>query len=68
MSAGFSEVLREAIEEVGVCIERIFDLVERNRRRIRCGTMTGSDGHASGSLDTEKNRWVELVSSPPREK
>lgn len=66
MSAGFSEVLRDAIEEVGVCMDRIFDLVDRNRRRMRCGTITGMEGHDSGNFATEKKRWVE--SSPPREK
>jgi hypothetical protein len=66
VSAGFNEVLREAIEEVGVCMDRIFDRVERKRRRMRCGTMTGMEGHDSGNLETEKKRWVE--SSPPREK
>lgn len=66
MSAGFSEVLRDAIEEVGVCMDRIFDRVERKRRRMRWGTMTGMEGHDSGNLETEKKRWVE--SSPPREK
>ena len=68
MSAGFREVLRFAIEEVGVCMDRILDFVDRNRRRMRCGTMTGKEGHesGSGSLETEKKRWVE--SSPPREK
>jgi hypothetical protein len=60
------EVLRDAIEDVGLCIDRIFDLVERNRRRSRCGTSTGREGHASGSLTTEKKRWVE--SSPTKEK
>ena len=66
MSAGFSDVLRVAIEEVGACIDRIFDRVERNRRRMRCGTRMCIEGHESGSLETEKKRWVE--SSPPREK
>ena len=66
MSAGLIEVLREAIEEVGVCIERILDLVDRNFRRRRCGKMTGIDGHDSGIFETEKKRCVE--SSPPREK
>ena len=59
-------MLREAIEEVGVCIDRIFDLVDRKRRRIRCGRRTGIEGHDSGSLETEKKRWVE--SSPAKEK
>ena len=66
MSAGLREVLRVAIEEVGVCRERILDRVERKRRRIRCGTRMGMEGHDSGSFATEKKRWVE--SSPPREK
>ena len=66
MSEGRNEVFREAIEEVGACIDRIRDLVERNFRRIRCGRMTGIEGHESGILETEKKRWVE--SSPPREK
>lgn len=66
MSAGLIEVLREAIEDVGVCIDRIFDLVDRNFRRSRCGRMTGIDGHDSGIFETEKKRWVEP--SPPREK
>ena len=59
-------MLRVAIEEVGVCRERILDRVERKRRRMRWGTMAGMEGHDSGSLATEKKRWVE--SSPPREK
>ena len=66
MSAGFIEVSRDAIEEVGVCIERILDRVERHRRRMRCGRTAGIEGQARGSLGTEKNRWVE--SSPAREK
>ena len=58
VSAGFMEVFSVAIVEVGVCIDRILDLVDRNRRRKRCSTMTGNEGHASGSFDTEKKRCV----------
>lgn len=66
VSAGSKEVFSDAIEEVGVWRDRILDLVERNFRRNLCGRMVGREGHASGSFDLEKNRWVE--SSPPREK
>lgn len=66
MSAGFIEVLRDDIEEVGVCIDRIFDRVLRKRRRILCGTSTGREGHASGSFATEKKRCVD--SSPAKVK
>lgn len=66
VSAGFNEVLREAIEEVGDCRDRIFDLVDRKRRRNRCGTMTGIEGQESGSLATEKKRCVDSL--PGREK
>ena len=60
-------MLREAIEDVGVCMERIFDLVDRNFRRSRWGRMTGIEGHDNrGIFETEKKRWVEP--SPPREK
>lgn len=59
-------MLRDAIEEVGVCMERIFDRVDRNRRRMRCGTSTGKEGHDSGSFETEKKRCVD--SSPEKEK
>ena len=68
MSAGLNEVLREAIEDVGVCMERILDLVERIFRRKRCGRMTGIDGHDIGILETEKKRCVEESSPPRREK
>ena len=51
--------MRVAIEDVGVCIDRIFDLVDRNFRRKRCGSKTGIEGHDSGNFDTEKKRWVE---------
>ena len=66
MSAGFNEVLREDMVDVGVCMDRILDRVDRNRRRMRCGTRMCIEGHDSGILETEKKRWVE--SSPPREK
>ena len=66
MSAGFSDVLRDAIVEVGVCMDRILDRVDRKRRRMRCGTRMGIEGHDSGIFEIEKKRWVE--SSPPREK
>lgn len=60
------EVLSDAMEEVGVCMERMRERVERNLRRIRCGRRMWTEGHEKGSLETEKKRWVE--SSPPREK
>ena len=55
-----------AIEDVGVCLARIFDLVERSFRRSLCGNRTGRDGQESGIFDTEKKRCVD--SSPPRVK
>ena len=64
--APVKEVLRLAIEDVGECLERTFERVERSFRRNRCGSKTGKDGQESGIFDTEKKRCVE--SSPPREK
>jgi len=62
-----NEVLSDASDDVGVCRARILDLVDRNFRRILCGSMTGIEGHEKGSFETEKKRSVE--SSPPaREK
>ena len=66
VSAGLKEVLRVAIEDVGVCLARIFDLVDRSFRRSLCGNKTGREGQESGILETEKKRCVE--SSPPRVK
>lgn len=66
VSAGLNEVLRDAIEDVGVCLDRIRDLVDRNFLRSLCGRMVGIEGHDSGIFETEKKRWVEP--SPPREK
>ena len=66
MSAGLKEVLRLAIELVGVCLARILLLVDRSFRLSRCGSRTGREGQESGIFDTEKKRWVE--SSPPRVK
>ncbi len=60
-------MFNEAMEDVGVCIDRMCDRVDRIFRRIRWGMMTGIDGrHDSGILAMEKKRWVE--SSPPKEK
>lgn len=66
VSDGLSEVLRDAIEDVGVCIDRIRDLVDRNFRRSRCGRMCGIEGHASGIFEIEKKRCVD--SSPVKER
>ena len=66
VSEGLSEVLRDAIEDVGVCLDRIRDLVDRNFRRSLCGRMTGIEGHDSGILEMEKKRCVD--SSPEKEK
>lgn len=42
----------------GVCLARIFDLVDRNLRRSLCGRMVGSVGHDSGIFDRVKKRCV----------
>ena len=49
MSAGLNEVSMEAMEEVGVCRDRILDLVERKRRRTRCGMWMERFGSEKGS-------------------
>ena len=56
VSAGLNEVFRLAIEDVGVCLDRILDLVERNFRRRRCGRIVGIEGHERGSFAAEKKR------------
>ena len=40
MSAGESDVSSAVMEDVGDALLRIFDLVERNFRLIRCGTVS----------------------------
>jgi len=64
VSAGLKEVLRPAMEEVGACLLRIFDRVERSFRRMRWGRMVGIDGQERGRFDFVKKRCVE--SSPRR--
>ena len=59
VSDGSREVLRDAIEDVGDCIERIFDLVDRSFRRSRCGSLRDIEGHENGNLGTVKKRCVE---------
>ena len=54
------------MDEVGVCLLRIFERVLRNLRRRRCGSMVGRDGR---NLLRVKKRCVDSLSSaPPRAK
>lgn len=64
MYAGLKEVSREAIDEVGVCLDRIFDLVDRKRRLIRCGTYIGRLGREKGmrGMVKEKRVWPSPLS------
>jgi len=43
VSAGENDVSRVVTEDVGEARLRIFERVDRNFRRMRCGTMVGND-------------------------
>lgn len=58
VSAGLNDVSRDVRDDVGVCRLRILERVERNLRRMRCGTKVGIDGHDTGNLVLEKKRCV----------
>lgn len=64
VSAGLKEVSREAIDEVGACRDRILDLVDRKRRRMRCGTEMGRLGREKGTrgMVKEKRVWPSPLS------
>ena len=56
VSAGLNEVCREVRDEVGVCLLRIFERVDLNFLRMRCGTNVGIDGHETGNFGLVKKR------------
>lgn len=62
VSAGLKDVCSDVRDEDGTCLLRIFDRVDLNFLRIRCGTKVGIDGHDTGIFGLEKKRCVPSLS------
>lgn len=67
--AGLKDSSSEAIEEAGACRERIFERVDRNRRRRRCGMQIGMAGKLKGIIrGMAVKKCAGAPSSPPSAK